>query len=236
MLGPWHAKPNARLPRTNCSMLGFKLVVSGECFMDARTIINLKYRASVFFLLRVFQGNNCLSKVDNLSDPNPYWQGTWTTQRRSWPHKIIHSYLDSIFKVKIDVSRIYVNKRIPPLRLRPRMEVSRPADGDVQREFRSRECNYQEENTVGTLQRSPRHARWWNHETLLCAWFECIIRKHMLYISCIHVVKRWHRPMNVCSTQVLLDICNITEQESADTIQQSINADVVMGTEAPMQY
>ena len=42
--------------------------------------------------------------------------------------------------------------------------------------------------------------------------------------------------MNVCSTQVLLDICNITEQESADTIQQSINADVVMGTEAPMQY
>lgn len=41
--------------------------------------------------------------------------------------------------------------------------------------------------------------------------------------------------MSVCSTQVLLDICNISEQETADTIQQSISADVVMGSEAPVQ-
>jgi hypothetical protein len=51
MLGPWHAKPSARLPRTNCLMLGFKLVVTGECYMDA--VIKSKV-ASVFFLLCVF--------------------------------------------------------------------------------------------------------------------------------------------------------------------------------------
>ena len=59
-----------------------------------------------FLFVMCFWGYCGLSKADSHSDPIPYWQGTWTPQRRSWPYKTIS--LDSIFKVTIDVSTIHI--------------------------------------------------------------------------------------------------------------------------------